>query len=174
MFSCGQSARVKRDSRLVKVVAWTVVIVFAIGLVWGRALVDWYADAPRGAELLFCAASSGPVADIDRALDQGVDVNARTDGGMTALMLAAGSQRPELIRELLARGADPNAEAFDALTALYVAIEVDDAEAIEMLLARGADPNKRHRDETALDVAIRLEKAASIRVLVNHHAMRAA
>lgn len=155
-----------RERRLAKCAAVALVVGMAVGWWYWADVRDWYADAPRGAELLYCAVACGSVEDIDRALEQGATIDARNNAGdVTPLIVAADAQRPDLVRVLLERGADPNAEALAGVTPLYNAIVADDVEVIEMLVRAGADPNRLHRGETALDVAIRMEKANAIRVL---------
>lgn len=55
------------------------------------------------------AAWSGNTIEVQRLLDQGVDVNARDADGKTALMRAAEAGHTDCIRLLLERGADINA-----------------------------------------------------------------
>jgi ankyrin repeat protein len=43
-------------------------------------------------------------------LEQGVDVNARRDDGLTALMVAAGNGRHSIVEALLEAGADVDAK----------------------------------------------------------------
>jgi ankyrin repeat protein len=167
------SPRAARNGNWGKALAWTAVIVLA-ALVWrGPDLIDWYAGAPRGNDLLFCAAGDGTAEDIDRALSQGAQINARSVSELTPLFVAAGARHAVGVRALLDRGADPNAIADTGLTPLYSAVVSDDPAVIEMLLGAGANANFVNRGETALDAAIRMEHPSSERVLRKHGARRA-
>jgi ankyrin repeat protein len=153
------------DHSQAKAMAWIVVITLA-GLLWyGQDLVDWYAGAPQGQELLFCAAGNGTADDIDRALSQGADINGRGTTDATPLMIAADARNPASVRALLERHADPNLVACTGVTALYNAVIADDPETIELLIAAGASPNNRVCGETALDTALRVNHQDSIRIL---------
>ena len=93
-----------------------------------------------GATPLMFAAFYGDVALIRELLAHGADVNARTDGGTTALMWAASDA--EKARALIDRGADVNARSADGRTALMIAAGTQGATAaVKLLLDRGADVN---------------------------------
>jgi ankyrin repeat protein len=100
---------------------------------------------PSGITPLMCAAHNPAKAAI--LLSAGADVNARTDGGHTALLLAADYDGAgETVEMLLDRGADVNAHSrFPASTPINTAIERaamrGDIEVIITLLARGATLN---------------------------------
>jgi len=173
MISDNLSARMPRNRKRGKVLAWATVMILA-ALVWsGEDLVDWYAGTPKGNDLLFCAAGNGTAEDIDRALSQGAQINARGVSQLTPLIIAAGARNPASVRALLDRHADPNAVAETGLTALYNAVVADDPEVIEMLLNAGADPNYVSYGGTVLDLAIRMEHPDSARVLHQHGAQQA-
>ena len=57
-------------------------------------------------EALWAAAKKGDVAAIEVLLAEGVDVNARTDYGITALILAAQRGHTEAVKALLAHQAN--------------------------------------------------------------------
>lgn len=60
-------------------------------------------------EALWSAVRSGDVKAIQKALDQGADVNARNEYGVTALWIAAGKGKFEVVELLVKSGADVNA-----------------------------------------------------------------
>lgn len=100
---------------------------------------------------LLRAAASGNIFRVDELLDAGVDVNARTADGATALMGALYYRFPRTGELLIARGADVNARSNRGLTALHQAAWEGYAEIVAMLLQKGADPNARSNDgETPL------------------------
>ena len=63
-------------------------------------------DSPRDA--LWAAVRNGDAKAVQAALDQGADVNARNEIGISALWIAASKGKLEVIDLLLARGADVN------------------------------------------------------------------
>jgi hypothetical protein len=73
-------------------------------------------------------------------LDRGSDVNAKTQGGYTALHAAVGNDREEVVEELLRRGADVNARDNTGQTALHVAASWGNVSIARRLVAAGADP----------------------------------
>ena len=85
-------------------------------------------------------ALNGSAADLEKALDNGMRVNAKTAKGTTALMLAA--RDPAKVELLLKRGADVNARADSGFTALMVASRYrGNAKSVKLLLEKGADVN---------------------------------
>ena len=93
--------------------------------------------------LMRATANENPEA-IRALLDAGADVNARDDGGETALMKAA-SDNVEAVRALLAAGADVSARSKDGETALMKAASGGDAESVRALLSAGADPTLKDK-----------------------------
>ena len=113
-----------------------------------RALVKSGADVnrvakPSGITPLMCAAHNPAKTAI--LLSAGADVNARTDGGHTALLLAADYDGAgETVKMLLDRNADVNARTEVPIpinTAITRAAFRGDVEVIIMLLGRGATLN---------------------------------
>jgi len=87
-------------------------------------------------------------------LDRGADVNAVSDMGETALIIASSNGHENIVRLLLDRGADVNAVDSYHETALMVASRwtfQESYELVRLLLERGADVNMRSNiGETAL------------------------
>lgn len=109
-------------------------------------------DGDQGA--LLRAAADGNIFRVDELLNAGVDPNARTADGATALMGSVYSGYPLTTRLLLERGADPNAATSDGVTALHYAAGRDEEEIARMLIAKGADVDARSTaGETPLAVA---------------------
>ena len=67
------------------------------------------------------AAARGDVARIERLIDAGKDVNARTASGKTPLHEAAASGQSAAIKALAVKGADLNARDGKGRTPLYIA-----------------------------------------------------
>jgi ankyrin repeat protein len=96
------------------------------------------------------AALSGTGADLQRLLDKGADVNARSKAGLTALMCAV--HDPKMAALLIDRGADVKARTNSGVSPLILAAAYDGAtETVKLLLDRGADVNSAANDgRTAL------------------------
>lgn len=89
-------------------------------------------------EALYEAAASGEVADVDRLLEAGADVNCAIDGDGSPLIGAAREGRLEVVRLLLERGADPNMAVRGDGNPLIMAAREGHAEVVALLLDRGA------------------------------------
>jgi ankyrin repeat protein len=103
-------------------------------------------------------ALNGSAAELKKLLDGGMNPDAKTAGGTTALMMAA--RDLEKVKLLLDRGADVNARAATGITALIVAsLYRGNAEVVRLLLKKGARPNADkgidvRNDATALFFAV--------------------
>jgi ankyrin repeat protein len=105
------------------------------------------------------AAEIGNLTDVQNALNDGADVNAKNDLGLTVLMRASyggytNGSYAEIVKLLLAKGADVNIKTKEGITALTEALSGGNAEIVKLLLAKGADINVRNsKGETALVIA---------------------
>jgi ankyrin repeat protein len=108
--------------------------------------------------ILLCL--SGSVRDVEEALKNGANVNAKdNETGITALMFACLTNTPEVVSLLLKNGADVNAkDNKTGTTALILACGMNPPEVVEvvsLLLKNGADVNAKNIGETtALAAAI--------------------
>ena len=71
-------------------------------------------------------------------LSRGIDINARNEHGMTALMRAAHNGHELMVRALLENGADPNITRNDRFTALALAAFFGHTETVRILIENGA------------------------------------
>jgi ankyrin repeat protein len=99
-------------------------------------------DTPATA--LWSAAYSGNIAQVERLLAEGVDVNLWDRYGRTALSLAAEGGHIEVVRKLIGSGAwvDPHDEGSVYMSPLMCAAEHGFVEIAELLLESGADPTR--------------------------------
>jgi outer membrane protein assembly factor BamB len=96
------------------------------------------ARAADGPDELWTAAREGDAAVVKRLLDGGVDANAKTPYGATALSFAAEKGHIEVVRLLIHAGADVNVkDTFYNATPLTWATSKNHAEVIRELLAAG-------------------------------------
>jgi len=156
-----------------KTAALVLIVAMVMALWKGDRLWDQLAGNPRGDELLFCASGSGALADIDRALSQGANINARSNSECTPIIIAAGAGEIDAVRALLARGADPSLTANAGVTAVHVAIVNDRPEVLGVLLGAGAKIDYVNEGETPLDVAERFNRKAAVSLLRARGAHRA-
>jgi ankyrin repeat protein len=87
----------------------------------------------------FAAARKGDVAAVKAFLDKGVDVNAKTQYGATALSYACDKGHTEVVRLLLERGADPNVkDTFYGATPMSWAAPKGYIEVVKLLIEKGS------------------------------------
>ncbi len=117
---------------------------------------------------LHWAVHKGDVAEVDRLIKAGANVNARTDLGVTPLSEAALASNTALIERLLKAGADPNAPGADGQTALMVIARTTNVAAARLLLDHGANVNaaEAQRKQTALMWAAAQSQAAMVKELI--------
>jgi len=87
---------------------------------------------------LWRVAESGDVHELASILSRSVNVNARNEHGMTALMRAARLGNAAVVRALLEHGADPNIARNDKFTALALAAFFGHTETVRILIEHGA------------------------------------
>ena len=109
----------------------------------GMGLSSEDENASTGDELLQ-AARDGDLAEVERLLEAGADVNLQGDYGGTALMAAAARGYTEMAELLISAGADVNLQSDYGWTALMVASKYGYTEIVEMLINAGADVNAQN------------------------------
>lgn len=117
--------------------------------------------ANAASDELFGAIRSGDHKKVTTLLEGGLDVNATSEGGVSALMHAVMTADTALVKLLIDRGANVKAADDSALTALHRA--AFDLEKTRLLLAAGADVNARTRNgQTALQAAARRRPSTAV------------
>ncbi len=135
---------------------------------------------------LATAAATGQVAEVQRLLDAGVDVNGRGSDGFTPLGYALVRQNLAGAEALLQRGADPNFGLEDQkfktpYPFMLVVAEKGTADMLALLLRYGSDPDpgvpvrvdaepdQQYEGDALLTFAIRSEDSLSkVKALVQH------
>lgn len=112
-----------------------------LALVWLCPLV---AGAQDINEEFFAAARKGDTAAVKAFLDKGVDVNAKTRYGATALSYACDKGHVEVVKLLIDRGADLNVkDTFYGEVPIGWALSRDHVEIVRLLLDKGASGIER-------------------------------
>src|SRR5437660_709178 len=114
-------------------------------------------DAGGGQSALMWATSERHTAVVEELLRRGVDVQAGSKTGFTALMFAAQQGDVDIARILIRAGAKPNdPQPKTSLTPLIIASAMGHVKTVELLLDKGADPNHVDaRGYVALHLAVR-------------------
>ena len=114
---------------------------------------------------------TGSTQEVEEALRNGADVNARDKHGETALMKAAIYGRTEVAEALLKHGANVNARDKEGRSILMLAAIYGRTEVAEALLKYGANVNARDKEgRTSLIVSARRDSAKLAEVLLRHGA----
>jgi ankyrin repeat protein len=132
----------------------------------------WLAcTAAHAAESLIAAAQRNDSAVALAAIRDGVDVNARSPDGTTALHWAVYNGNVALVEQLIAAGADVSAANDFGSTPLAEAATIGDTAIIEALLEAGADPDAPGADgQTALMIVARSGNTAAAEALLKRGA----
>lgn len=136
-----------------------------LALVASLVLVAASAGAPdEKRDALWAAVRAGDVKAIAAALDNGADVNARNEIGVSALWIAASKDKLDVIELLVQRGADVNArDGIWYQTPLSGAVGGKRLAAVELLLKAGA------RDvDAALFTATSQGNDALVKLILDH------
>ncbi|MBN2270503.1 MAG: ankyrin repeat domain-containing protein [Sedimentisphaerales bacterium] len=126
---------------------------------------------PRATRLLHQTCERGDLAEIQRLISDGADINARShenDGGRVPLEDAIEYGQLEAVRLLLDQGAEVNVRNRYGGTPLKLAAVMGDESIVRELLDKGADVNARDYYGTPEDWAARLHRTAIVEMLKTH------
>ena len=116
---------------------------------------------------LMLAAGAGDVNTVQQALEQGEDINAKTDDLFTALHYAAVNGQGEVVALLIERGADREAQTDFMYTPLHLAVLKGDTAVAAQLAAPGANLDLKDLfGQTALHHAALRGDAPTVLVLL--------
>jgi ankyrin repeat protein len=133
-------------------------IVTLLLLMWKYdSVLDWALNRPRGTDALFHLTDAECEGMMERALDQGADVNGRNNLGYTPLSTAVNGGELLVARSLLKHGADPNLETQFGMTPMHFAVARDDVPMLRLLISAGGSTTRPCGDETPLEVARRFD-----------------
>ena len=107
-----------------KIIIILILLVMLCSLVW----------ADLGDELI----QAGDLAEVERLLEAGADVNSQNNDGRTTLLLASDWGHSKIVELLLSAGADVNLQNDWDWTALMYASDRDHTEIVELLKNVGA------------------------------------
>jgi ankyrin repeat protein len=130
-------------------------------------------------EEYFAAARKGDTAAVKALLDKGVDVNAKTRYGATALSYACDKGHVEVVKLLIDRGADVNVkDTFYGEVPLGWALSHDHVQIVKLLLDKGAAGTERVlvsgvQGGNVEIVKVALEKGGMKQETLNNALMRA-
>jgi len=114
------------------------------------ALASQLASPEELAEALQNAAFYGDLAEVQRLLKAGANVDAKSSLGFTPLMRASERGNVEIARALLQAGADCDVARDNGSTALMDASSGNQPEVLKVLIEAGADPNAKTTDGTGV------------------------
>ena len=105
----------------------------------GVLLIISACSGERFSELMK-ASRDGNLEAVQRALDNGAEVDFQNKKGKTALMLAASNGHTATVKLLIDHGADINLQDYFGTTAIIVAATAGHTETAQFLAQKGADP----------------------------------
>jgi ankyrin repeat protein len=112
------------------------------------------------------SAEKGDLKAIQLFLAAGIDSNAQSATGSTALMAAAKNGRIDVVNKLLEQKVNVDAQGKQGVTALMLAAENNQGEILQLLLKKNADPNLEDQTGwTALMKAVYQGNAACVEAL---------
>ena len=86
----------------------------------------------------------GDLAAVEKAIDEGANVNYKDENGYTPLLISSNSGNIELVKMLISKGADINSKGSFGITALHKASGLGYIEVVEFLIKNGAIVNVKN------------------------------
>jgi ankyrin repeat protein len=87
----------------------------------------------------------GDLAAVEKAINEGANVNYKDETGHTPLLISSNSGNIELVKMLISKGADINSKTSFGSTALHIASGLGYIEVVEFLIKNGANVNVKNR-----------------------------
>lgn len=137
-----------------------------------KVLLLWYDQPVVSADLCY-AARRGDLPAVKIYLHRGIDINAKGNEGLTALIEASQEGKKEVVELLLSKGANINTGTDYGLTALMAASRNGHRDIVELLLSNGAEINiKTKYGDSALFLASEQEHQEVVELLRQHSAAK--
>lgn len=123
-------------------------------------------------ERLRMAAAEGNLLRVETFLEQGINVEAADERGVTPLFLAVKNGHRDVMALLLKRGAEVNASRQDGVTPLFIAVQEGRRDVAALLLENGGEVNAQARfgGVTLLHVGAYRGDQAIVTLLLRHGA----
>ena len=103
--------------------------------------------ASANAATLQEAVGTGEIAEIDRLLEAGGNLEAVDESGLTLLIIAALAGREKVVAHLIAKGADPAGRDAKGFTTLHAAAHRGHLKIVKLLVEHGVAVNDRENPE---------------------------
>uniref|UniRef100_A0A183CM75 ANK_REP_REGION domain-containing protein n=1 Tax=Globodera pallida TaxID=36090 RepID=A0A183CM75_GLOPA len=107
----------------------------------GKKGADWYDESDRDKMNMLSACAKGMVAEVERYLNGGMDMEEEDDDGVTALQIAAAKGHRSLVELLLRRGAQVDRANYAGMTPFLHACREGHQDVITVLANHGANVN---------------------------------
>lgn len=120
-------------------------------------------------EDLVCAATRGSPDELELLLAKGESANAETEGGQTAVHIAARCNNEQALEVLLKHGGDVNHSDHKGRSPVFTATSHNSLLALSTLLQHSAEPNQRREDgATPLCIAVLHNNVEALQLLLEH------
>ncbi len=105
-------------------------------------------------KILSSAATRGELEEVKAALEEGANINIKSESGFTPLMVVCCFNHSDIARFLIEKGADLEIKAKEGITALMFASYNGNLEIVKLLIEKGANLNEKNdQGEDALMIA---------------------